>query len=478
MLLRQLGLSLLGLLLTGQMFAQVSRFNLAEKAWLDGRQTLKVGVVSMTAPILFVESGQAMGLAADYLRALATKLGLNLDIVIYNSPQLIEQGLRNREIDLIGAMVHTESSATDLHFSRPYLSLPAALYAKGMVTKQGLAGFDGAVVAVLRGSIWEELLPHYLPGLGTRSFPTLEKALQSVVDGDIPAYLGDTASVEHLLKAGQFKGLIAGQPLDLTLDIAWVTHAANPTIHSLMQKTMDRLNEEEIEEVWNNWPNLERPGSSQSGFLVYLLWGVLLIAWSLLLIWVVKKRSRRGLEHHRVKTRRSIKRLRRREEVLKQKLMQFKHKTKRYRNRSRSLSRQIGFMHDMLPTASWSWDFQSEICSWEDDMYALTGLDQEAFKPTQESFLKLVHEQDRVLLEPLFQKISSEPSKISYRLLLPDGEEVQLLQYSHIVTANDEAETKRVCICWRIDAYTEVPKRQHLSVVQSLSSATEEGAGE
>ncbi|MES9977853.1 MAG: transporter substrate-binding domain-containing protein, partial [Candidatus Thiodiazotropha sp. 6PLUC5] len=223
MLLQKLGMGLLGLFLAGQVCAQVSRFNLAEKQWLDDHQNLKVGVVQMTAPVLYFEGGQAMGLAADYLRALSSKTGLNLDIVKYNNSERLEQGLREGEIDLIGAMVHSASSSTDLHFSRPYLNLPAALYGKGKITAQGLADIAGGEIAVLAGSIWEEVLPHYLPGLRAKSFPTLDAALQSVLDGRIQVYLGDAASVDHLLKVGQFNGLTASQRLDLTLDIALVT---------------------------------------------------------------------------------------------------------------------------------------------------------------------------------------------------------------------------------------------------------------
>ncbi|MES9941822.1 MAG: transporter substrate-binding domain-containing protein [Candidatus Thiodiazotropha sp. 6PLUC2] len=478
MLLQKLGMGLLGLFLAGQVCAQVSRFNLAEKQWLDDHQNLKVGVVQMTAPVLYFEGGQAMGLAADYLRALSSKTGLNLDIVKYNNSERLEQGLREGEIDLIGAMVHSASSSTDLHFSRPYLNLPAALYGKGKITAQGLADIAGGEIAVLAGSIWEEVLPHYLPGLRAKSFPTLDAALQSVLDGRIQVYLGDAASVDHLLKVGQFNGLTASQRLDLTLDIALVTHASTPVLHSLLQKAMDRLSEEEIHEIWNNWPGIERPLPYQSGFLVYLLWGVLLIAWSLLLMWIVKKRSKQGLEHHRSKTRRSIKRLRRREELLKQKLMQIKHKTKRYRNRSKKLQHQITFMEEILPSASWSWDPANGDCFWEDDMFTLTGLEKDEFKPTLESFLALVHEQDRVLLEPLLQKETTGSSKISYRIVLPDGTEIQLLQYSHFEGAAEESDPKWVCICWRIDNYSSAQNQRHLSVVPAATSIKDEKAGD
>ena len=479
MLLRKLGLCLLGVLLASQVLAQVSRFSLAEKDWLDKHKTLTVGVVEMTAPILFYQGGQPMGLAADYLRALAGKLGLYLDIVKFSDQRSLMLALRDGDVDLVGAAVHTATSPGDLHFSRPYLNLPAALYATGKIAGRGLAGLEGLDVSVLAGSIWEEVLPHYMPGLRTKPAANLDQALKSVLDGGAQVYLGDAASVNHLLKSGQYSGLHERQRLDLTLDVALATHAADPILHSLLQKAIDRLSEDEIHEIWNNWPGVERPVPYQSGFIGYLLWGVLLVLWSLLLVWVVKKRSKQGLEHHRSKTRRSIKRLRHREELLKHKLMHIKHKTKRYRNRSKSLRRQIDFTNEVLPSASWSWNPATGECSWEDDMFDLTGLDKETFTPTPESILERVPEQDRALLEPLFRDDNREASRISYRLQLPDGGEKHLLQYSHYVSDEADNGGRRVGICWNIADYIGVSKRQPLAIVHSASSQPpEETAGE
>jgi ABC-type amino acid transport substrate-binding protein len=477
MLLHKLGLGLMGLLLASQVAAQVSRFSLVEKNWLDDRKNIKVGMVEMTAPILFYRGGQTMGLAADYLRALTAKLGLNLDIVKYRTPDDLMQALRKGNVDLIGAMVHTTSSPHDIHFSRPYLSLPAALYAKGKITGQGLRGLEGLKVSVLEGSIWEEVLPHYMPGLATISYANLDLALQSVLDGQTQVYLGDAASVDYLLKDGRYKGLWAGQQLDLTLDVALATHASSPALHSLMQKAMDRLSEDEIHEIWNNWPGVERPIPYQSNFLVFLLWGLLLVAWSLLLVWIVNKRSKHGLEHHRSKTRRSIKRLRHREDLLKHKVMHIKYKTKRYRNRAKTLRQQIEFMNEVLPSASWSWDSETGECIWEDDMFALVGLDSETFKPSVEAFLELVQEPERELLRSMFNKSNTASDKISYRVQLPDGTETHLLQYSHYI-GNDESGARRVCLCWCVNGYYETVRRQHLSIVHSVTPVAEEEAGE
>ncbi|MEJ2622432.1 MAG: PAS domain-containing protein, partial [Candidatus Thiodiazotropha sp.] len=128
--------------------------------------------------------------------------------------------------------------------------------------------------------------------------------------------------------------------------------------------------------------------------------------------------------------------------------------------------------------ASWSWDPAKGECLWEEDMYALIGLEEDAFKPTSESFLELVHPEDRDLLAPLFTENSADPSKLSYRLLLPDETELWLLQYSHVIGSEESGDIKRVSICWRIDHYSATPKRQHLTIVPNAAAVSDEEVGE
>ncbi len=475
---RRLWLCLLGLFLAGAASAQVSRFNMAEKAWLDDHQKLKVGVVSMTAPILFFESGQPMGLAADYLRVLAAKLGLYIDLLQYPNEQRLAEALNSGEVDVIGATVHTALSPPDWQFSRPYVTLPAALYSLGSLKGQGVSAMDGLTVSVLAGSIWEELLPHYLPGTHTLPGRDLDQALGAVMAGRAQVYLGDAASVDYLLDEGRYDGLRKAQDLDLTLDIALATPRSNPTLHTLLQKSLDRFNEDEINDVWSNWPGIENTQSKESGFLTFLLWTLLWVVWSLLLVWIVSRRSNRRLAHHREKSLRSIKRLRSREELLKQKLLHLKHKTKRYRHRTKELSKQAEFTNALLPKASWRWLPAGDECLWDDEMFTLLALEASEFTPTREAMLNLLVEADRDSLESLFDAENRAASRLSLRFCLPDGGEKTLLQFSHYLTGKDDGEGQRMAVCWDVSDFQERVSDAGRPPSQDLGTLSQEVARE
>ncbi|MET0070489.1 MAG: PAS domain-containing protein, partial [Candidatus Thiodiazotropha sp.] len=228
---------------------------------------------------------------------------------------------------------------------------------------------------------------------------------------------------------------------------------SEPVLQSLLQKGLDRLSTRDMQDIWYNWQGLEAPVKQDSRLLSLTLWGVLILVWSLLIGWVVRKHSQRALAHHRSKTRRSISRLRRRENLLKQKLLSLKQKTKRYRVRAKSLRQQVDFLHEVLPSCSWSWDPEEISCQWDDEMYALAGQERGAFTPDPASILRLVHEQDREQIARLFDVDNRNEIRVSYRLLLADGQVRRVLDYSHYVPGEADGTGRRVGICWDVDIF-------------------------
>lgn len=454
MLYRYFIICLLGLIFSTHGLAEVARFSPAEKAWLTEHQNLLVGVVEMTPPILYFEGSQSKGLVTDYLRLLADKLGLQLLIHQFPDEETLLDSLRAGEVDVIGALVLADTAPPDLNFSRPYLNLPAAIFTIGRTAEKGLKGLDGMEVSVVAGSAWEEGIPHLQPTLNVMAFNDLHQALNAVLTDKAQAYLGDTASVEHLRsETDDYDGLKEMMRLDVTVDVALATLYTQPVLQSLLQKGLDRLNEEDMKDIWYHWQGVEAPVRPGGNLVTYLLWGVLFLLWSAVLAWGVRQHSQKALSHHRSKTRRSIRRLRQRESLLKQKLLTLKNKTKRYRYRIKALHQQVGFMSEVLPFCSWSWDPSDDVCHWDDEMYLMAGQDSAQFTPCPGSILNRIHEQDREKVAKLFEGGNHDEVRMTYRFLLADGGEKRVLDYSHFVPDGSEGNGKRVGICWDVDGF-------------------------
>ena len=72
---------------------------------------------------------------------------------------------------------------------------------------------------------------------------------------------------------------------------------------------------------------------------------------------------------------------------------------------------------------SWEWDLRSGAVTWSDQMFVLTGMDRDTFTPSVDSFLALVHPDDKARVADLLAAATERHAHLDYecRLVLPDG---------------------------------------------------------
>ncbi|MCU7842418.1 MAG: transporter substrate-binding domain-containing protein [Candidatus Thiodiazotropha sp. (ex Monitilora ramsayi)] len=433
--------------------AQIARYNVAEKSWLDSHQVLRVGVVEWTPPILFYAGGsQPKGLVADYLRALAMHLGLQLEIKRFPNESALATALASAEVDVVGAVATGLDGNRSWICTRPYLSLPVALFSNQELSSRGLTELRGKTVAVVSGSVWDQGLTTLVPGVKVNDFPTLEQALQAVSENRALAYLGDVASAAYLLQQTEIGDIEEQVRTTLTYDISLATPQRYPELQSLIQKGIDRITSEELQAIWLRWPRVERPDNFQDPIPTWVLMLPLLIAWTLFVGWAVRRYTRQQQIHRHGRLKQTIRRLQRRERHLKEKLLRLKRKALSYRKDSRRHRRQLGLLQDVMPNAAWVWDPSVGRCQWDEGMYGFFRAEEEAFEPTPQAILDRVHSEDRDKVSALFSAQEENGElQMSYRILLPDGQIRWVLDYSH--GHIEEGVQQRVGICWDISGY-------------------------
>lgn len=90
---------------------------------------------------------------------------------------------------------------------------------------------------------------------------------------------------------------------------------------------------------------------------------------------------------------------------------------------------------------SWEWDIRKDTITWSDELYRMYGVaaeDQETFDTSFDSFMALIHPNDRELLGATVQKAmeTHERYSVDHRLVRPDGE-VRFLHGQGAVVVED-----------------------------------------
>jgi ABC-type amino acid transport substrate-binding protein len=443
-----------GLLWSMLASAEMARFSVPEKAWLNNHQVTRVGVVEQTPPILFFPGGTTpQGLVADYLRALAAHLGVQIEIIQFADRTSLYHAMMRGEVDVIGDAAVGLEKNNALIYTQPYLSLQVALFGHEPLGKGGVDGLQGKVIALLEDELWIKDVAKLAPAAILKPYPDLMAALKAVAKGQAAAYIGISANAHYLLKREDFANIEELERLDLTYDIALASPQGIPELQSLLQKGLDRFSQQELLEIWRHWPGVERPAGYSNGISSLYGWIVVAILWTWLVAWLMRRYLKRRIVGHDARLKATIRRLRKREMHLKTKLMLLKSKALSYRSQVRQQRQRLGLLDDVMPSGIWVWDPSLQHCQWDEVMHSFYQRLAKEFEPTIDAVLECVHEEDRDRVAALYcAQPAEDETRLSYRILLPDGSIRWLLDYSHF-NSDETGGGQRVGICWDISDY-------------------------
>lgn len=90
---------------------------------------------------------------------------------------------------------------------------------------------------------------------------------------------------------------------------------------------------------------------------------------------------------------------------------------------AQDVHRDLARAQELSGVGSWDWQVASDTVTWSDHMYSLAGADPKTFTPSIESFLAVVHPEDRDRVGGLIQSAYETKTNLDYecRLVRPDG---------------------------------------------------------
>ncbi|MGH3666437.1 MAG: putative bifunctional diguanylate cyclase/phosphodiesterase, partial [Egibacteraceae bacterium] len=98
---------------------------------------------------------------------------------------------------------------------------------------------------------------------------------------------------------------------------------------------------------------------------------------------------------------------------------------------------------------SWDWDIPNGTVWWSEEMYNLAGIDPQRFTPSLESFLELVHPDDRFRVAAIIELACANHAEMDYecRIVRRDGATAILHALGRSVTAEDGSLAKMIGTC-------------------------------
>lgn len=207
------------------------------------------------------EDDRLAGMANDYLRLLADKIGLPLGTPQGGTWTEVFGQARRGEVDLLVAVAANEERRKEFLFVGPWLSTPNVLITpREAQPVLGLGQFSGRRVAVLRDGQTAFLLKKLHPEIEQVAVATRDDLLAAVANGSAEAaFVNATFAAERLAQGmGAALKMAAFFP-ELNSDLYFAVRRDQPQLAGLLQRALASTNESERAAIAARWAVLPQP---------------------------------------------------------------------------------------------------------------------------------------------------------------------------------------------------------------------------
>ncbi|MCW8879832.1 MAG: diguanylate cyclase [Kangiellaceae bacterium] len=227
----------------------------AEVTWLKNHSSFTVGIDKHWYPYEFVDDqGHYAGIAADYLEFASQVLEVEFDIVETTNWNEAHRLFKQGKIDILPAMIATESRQKETLFSQAYFTTPTVIVSrKNAFYATSIESLEGKRLALVKGYAIVEYVKTNYPEIDIFLVESIQQGLDAVNNGETQAYIGAISGINSALNKSDFSQLIisAFTPFDLQVSMA-ISNKIEP-MASILNKVFNTMSNRQKAAIANTW---------------------------------------------------------------------------------------------------------------------------------------------------------------------------------------------------------------------------------
>ncbi|MDY0103020.1 MAG: PAS domain S-box protein [Lentimicrobium sp.] len=248
-----------------------------EIIWLNNnRNNIRYAPNPSWVPGDYTEDGIHKGIVSEYIQIFEQKLGVTFQRVYYQNWAEIIEGLRNSEVDFVGAIQQTPDRDAYLCFTQPFHKSTLGIVVR---TNYGHPLTNEHIGTMKLASIEDYSSTAYI----RQQFPTAQvieykfdfSALMSASYGETDGAVVDFMTASHIVELNGITNLKFAKQLDFSWDLRLASIKQKPQLASILDKLLSTITEEQRKEIVSHWVKfdiVDEPSFYERNKL--LVWGV------------------------------------------------------------------------------------------------------------------------------------------------------------------------------------------------------------
>ncbi|MET0038188.1 MAG: transporter substrate-binding domain-containing protein [Candidatus Thiodiazotropha lotti] len=272
------------------------KLTVEQREWLKQIVTVRVGIDPAWDPIEFVdENGVYQGLSSDYVSYFSKVLNLQTEVIKDLTWHEVMDAARNRQLDLLPALVNTPERREFLNFTQPYLDFPFVIFVgEKQPFVNGLEDFIGRKIGVVKGYVAEEYLKQDYPGIELILVPSALDGLKRLALNEIEGYVGNLTVGSHLIRKNGLTNIKVGAPTPYHYQLSVGVRKDWPILVEILDQAIRTMTEKQKNEIQQRWMSI-RYDVSVDYTTVWRVIGVALFVVMVFVIWLLRLRRKHQL---------------------------------------------------------------------------------------------------------------------------------------------------------------------------------------
>jgi ABC-type amino acid transport substrate-binding protein len=265
-----------------------------ELKFIEADPVIRLGIDPTFVPFEFIDTdGNYKGIAADYIKLLRQKTGLQMEVVEGMTwPQTYDKALAG-EIDVLPAVSMTSERVQDFLFSKPYYHFKRVIVTRDTNSSiSGIEDLNETTVAVQKNSSHHSYLLSY-PRINLSLYETVEKALTAVANGTETAFVGNLATNNYLIRSTGLTNLkFVAFEAEKQLSLHFAVRKDYPVLVSIINKALATVTVEERISINNKWIDLKTELDYAPIIRIVLIIGsIILVVLLVSAYWIIRLRK-------------------------------------------------------------------------------------------------------------------------------------------------------------------------------------------
>jgi len=251
----------------------------AETDWLAKHPKIQLASDYAWPPFETIDKkGVYGGIAADYMRLIEHRLGIQFEISPVKPWSEITQMVKSRELDLFSCAMETEQRKAYAYFTKPYISHPMVIVtARNIGYVDGLGGLTGKKVAVEASYASFDLISSNHPDIILKPYPDSLSAMNAVSKGQVFAYIGNIATMGQVVRQNNIDNIKISGEIKYRFELAMGVRSDWPELVPILQKALDSISIQEKNYINEKWINVDIEPTLNYTLIAQVIFFVLLI---------------------------------------------------------------------------------------------------------------------------------------------------------------------------------------------------------